>query len=305
MIYSFLEDTLPTIATILTVIIIAVLVLITIFRKNDKKEVKLSLSKEKNANKINAKTYAIYRKSIQDYMIYLFDNGSNVILKSDLTNSILSSKNLFKEIKENIDENNFKICKSMEGLYYALLVKDNRAIARTLFYVTKQELEKTISTLVEINNSTELDETTYKNDSIENVDIKYEKKKSIPLLNKFNKKFKIIKIENEYYVALYDNNDIVFVSDPYSDNKIAKEYLNNFDVHYLGCIKQDRNMHIAVRQQTPLMMFSPMSTAAVELRRIVSEAFYELPEELKTKEKENEGFFKRLAKIFKGGKNNE
>ena len=86
---------------------------------------------------------------------------------------------------------------------------------------------------------------------------------------------------------------------------VAKEYLNNFDVHYLGCIKQDRNMHIAVRQQTPLMMFSPMSTAAVELRRIVSEAFYELPEELKTKEKENEGFFKRLAKIFKGGKNNE
>ena len=83
------------------------------------------------------------------------------------------------------------------------------------------------------------------------------------------------------------------------------EYLNNFDVHYLGCIKQDRNMHIAVRQQTPLMMFSPMSTAAVELRRIVSEAFYELPEELKTKEKENEGFFKRLAKIFKGGKTME
>ena len=88
-------------------------------------------------------------------------------------------------------------------------------------------------------------------------------------------------------------------------SKVAKEYLNNFEVHYLGCIKQDRNMHIAVRQQTPLMMFSPMSTAAVELRRIVSDSFYELPEQLQKTEQENEGFFKRLAKIFKGGKNNE
>ena len=87
-------------------------------------------------------------------------------------------------------------------------------------------------------------------------------------------------------------------------SKVAKEYLNNFEVHYLGCLKQDRNMHIAVRQQTPLMLFSPMSPVAVELRKILSQSFYELPEQLKKNEEENEGFFKRLAKIFKGGKNN-
>lgn len=85
-------------------------------------------------------------------------------------------------------------------------------------------------------------------------------------------------------------------------SKVAKEYLNDFEVHYLGCLKQDRNMHIAVRQQTPLMLFSPMSPVAVELRKIVSQSFYELPEQLKKNEEENEGFFKRLAKIFKGGK---
>ncbi|MBR4569617.1 MAG: MinD/ParA family protein [Candidatus Riflebacteria bacterium] len=85
-------------------------------------------------------------------------------------------------------------------------------------------------------------------------------------------------------------------------SKVAKEYLNDFEVHYLGCLKQDRNMHIAVRQQTPLMLFSPMSPVAVELRKIVSQSFYELPEQLKNNEEENEGFFKRLAKIFKGGK---
>ncbi|MBQ3642983.1 MAG: P-loop NTPase [Candidatus Riflebacteria bacterium] len=86
-------------------------------------------------------------------------------------------------------------------------------------------------------------------------------------------------------------------------SKVAKEYLNDFDVHYLGCLKQDRNMHIAVRQQTPLMLFSPMSPVAVELRKIVSNSFYELPEQYKkTEEENNEGFFQRLAKIFKGGK---
>jgi flagellar biosynthesis protein FlhG len=84
-------------------------------------------------------------------------------------------------------------------------------------------------------------------------------------------------------------------------SKVAKDYLNNFEIHYLGCLKQDRNMHIAVRQQTPLMMFSPMSPVAVELRRIVSDSFYELPDQLKNNVEENEGFFKRLAKIFKGG----
>ena len=85
-------------------------------------------------------------------------------------------------------------------------------------------------------------------------------------------------------------------------SKVAKEYLNDFEVHYLGCLKQDRNMHIAVRQQTPLMLFSPMSPVAVELRKIVSNSFYELPEQYKKTEEENEGFFQRLAKIFKGGK---
>ena len=85
-------------------------------------------------------------------------------------------------------------------------------------------------------------------------------------------------------------------------SKVAKEYLDDFEVHYLGCLKQDRNMHIAVRQQTPLMLFSPMSPVAVELRKIVSQSFYELPEQLKKNEEENEGFFKRLARIFKGGK---
>lgn len=83
-------------------------------------------------------------------------------------------------------------------------------------------------------------------------------------------------------------------------SKVAKDYLNNFEVHYLGSLKQDRNMHIAVRQQTPLLLFSPMSPVAVDLRKIVSDSFYELPEQLMATS-EQESFFQRLAKIFKGG----
>jgi hypothetical protein len=58
-------------------------------------------------------------------------------------------------------------------------------------------------------------------------------------------------------------------------------------------------MHIAVRQQTPLMLFSPLSPAATGLRRIVSQSFYETPENLP--DSGGEGFFTRLAKLFKGG----
>ncbi len=80
--------------------------------------------------------------------------------------------------------------------------------------------------------------------------------------------------------------------------RVAGEFLN-FTVHYLGNLPQDRNMHIAVRQQTPLMLFSPMSPAATGLRRIVSQSFYETPENLP--DSGGEGFFTRLAKLFKGG----
>lgn len=88
-------------------------------------------------------------------------------------------------------------------------------------------------------------------------------------------------------------------------SKVAKEYLDDFNIHYLGSLKQDRNMHIAVRQQTPLMLFSPMSPVAVELRKIVSDSFYELPEQMQKSNEENLGFFKRLANIFKGSMTNK
>ena len=80
--------------------------------------------------------------------------------------------------------------------------------------------------------------------------------------------------------------------------RVASEFLG-FEVHHLGTLPQDRNMHIAVRQQTPLMLFSPMSPAATGLRKIVSQAFYEAPESLPAHS--DAGFFARLAKLFKGG----
>ncbi|PKL50785.1 MAG: hypothetical protein CVV42_01920 [Candidatus Riflebacteria bacterium HGW-Riflebacteria-2] len=80
--------------------------------------------------------------------------------------------------------------------------------------------------------------------------------------------------------------------------RVAAEFLH-FPVHYLGTLVQDRNMHLAVRQQTPLMLFSPMSPAATGIRKIVSQAFHEIPE---TVARDGiEGFFTRLTRFFKGG----
>lgn len=80
--------------------------------------------------------------------------------------------------------------------------------------------------------------------------------------------------------------------------KVSKDFLN-LEVGFMGTLPQDRNMHIAIRQQTPLMVFSPMSPAAKELRRIVSETIHELPDNYT--ETENTGFFERVANFFKGG----
>lgn len=80
--------------------------------------------------------------------------------------------------------------------------------------------------------------------------------------------------------------------------RVANDFLG-FEVHHLGTLPQDRNMHLAVRQQTPLLLFSPMSPAAVGIRKIVSQAFHEIPESVKNDGLE--GFLGRLTNFFKGG----
>lgn len=81
-------------------------------------------------------------------------------------------------------------------------------------------------------------------------------------------------------------------------SRVARDFLG-FEVHHLGNLPQDRNMHLAVRQQTPLLLFSPMSPAAQSIRRIVSQSFHEIPESVKNDGME--GFLSRLTNFFKGG----
>jgi flagellar biosynthesis protein FlhG len=82
-------------------------------------------------------------------------------------------------------------------------------------------------------------------------------------------------------------------------SRVASEFLGGFSLHRLGSIPQDRQMHLAVRQQTPLMLFSPMSPAATGIRKIVSSSFHEIPEDCPNAG--IEGFLSRLTNFFKGG----
>jgi len=78
---------------------------------------------------------------------------------------------------------------------------------------------------------------------------------------------------------------------------VAKEFLK-FSIRKMGFIPQDRNMYLAVRQQTPLLLFSPMSPAAISIRELVAKVFNEnLPE---TQDKGITGFLSRLAQLFGG-----
>jgi flagellar biosynthesis protein FlhG len=105
----------------------------------------------------------------------------------------------------------------------------------------------------------------------------------------------------ESYVSILINRadsleDAAFVQDRLC--KVADEFLD-FKLHPIGSLPQDRQMHLAVRQQTPLLLFSPMSPAAIEIRKLVSSSFHELPDEIP-----NEGitgFLSRLTDFFKGG----
>ncbi|RCK75262.1 MAG: Flagellar synthesis regulator FleN [Candidatus Ozemobacter sibiricus] len=80
---------------------------------------------------------------------------------------------------------------------------------------------------------------------------------------------------------------------------VARDFLK-FPVHRLGYLPNDPNMYLAVRQQTPLLLFSPMSPAATRLRAIVSEAFHEAVTVTAPKSG-IEGFLERLTELFGGG----
>lgn len=239
---DFLRKNGGLILTILLVALIAVFVIITIFKKEDKKEVQLSLSKEKNTKNINVKTYAIYRKNIQDYIVYLFDENGSVILSSNLTNSILNSKGLITRIKENLTQENFIISQTLDGLYYGILRVSGETIARTLFYVTKNDIEQTISRIIEINESSILDDSTYKNDTIYGFESNIIKKKKFNIFKTVPKSFKIINDGGLYYSILNIKNENIFMSEPDLNTKIAKENcLKLYDSFMNKNIKIDEN----------------------------------------------------------------
>ncbi|MBF0407064.1 MAG: MinD/ParA family protein [Candidatus Riflebacteria bacterium] len=77
---------------------------------------------------------------------------------------------------------------------------------------------------------------------------------------------------------------------------VAWDFLK-FRVQQMGFVPQDKYMYLSVRQQTPLMLFSPMSPAALQIRYIVSNAFNEqAPEELESKG--IDGFIERLSQLW-------
>lgn len=81
-------------------------------------------------------------------------------------------------------------------------------------------------------------------------------------------------------------------------SRVASDFLN-LDLHFMGALPEDRQMHLAVRQQTPLLLFAPMSPAATSIRKVVSLSLYEIPEMVSCEG--IEGFLSRLSNFFKGG----
>ena len=222
---DFLKDIGAIILTAIVVIVILVLVLLTIFKKDDnsKKDINLSLSKETKHDKQNVKTYAIYRKSLQDYLIYLFDENAQPILKSDFTSSIISAKSLYERIKSNLTFDNFQKAKNQEGYYYAILKVSNTNLARTDYYISLSELDNAISKIISVNESAKLLEETYKVETMIDYadEIEVPKKKNI-LKSLFNN-FKTIEIDNYFYVALYSKEkELILLSEPYLSKKDAK-----------------------------------------------------------------------------------
>ncbi|HNV68664.1 MAG TPA: MinD/ParA family protein [Candidatus Ozemobacteraceae bacterium] len=82
--------------------------------------------------------------------------------------------------------------------------------------------------------------------------------------------------------------------------KVAGDFLQ-FPVHRFGFVPQDKQMYLAVRQQTPLLLFSPTSAASNAIRRVVHQVFNLSSNEELPQQEGISGFFQRLNALFRGG----
>ncbi len=91
-------------------------------------------------------------------------------------------------------------------------------------------------------------------------------------------------------------------------HRVAREFMQ-FHVHDLGHVVQDKQMYLAVRQQTPLLLFAPVSPAARCIRDLVHHQWgvglaeptgAEATPEPAADAPSAEGFFSRLARRLGG-----
>ncbi|NLM16628.1 MAG: MinD/ParA family protein [Candidatus Riflebacteria bacterium] len=80
---------------------------------------------------------------------------------------------------------------------------------------------------------------------------------------------------------------------------VAREYLDGYELSFMGSVPQDKNMHLAIRKQQPLLLLFPDSPAAKALQRLSKAELSGVADEFDSEE--HAGFFTRLANIFKGG----
>ncbi|MCR5741379.1 MAG: hypothetical protein K6G38_02865 [Gammaproteobacteria bacterium] len=195
---------------------IAVLLVFTILKKPEEKNESgldkfLNFNKDIKVKKNHVNELAIFKKNLQNYYLYAFDENSKVIFKSNIYNSLFSLKNDFSNIKKSIMDKNYKVIQMIDGKVYLCFKKGTSSdsygfsdfIDPSIIdekYVKIKELFQ-VQTLNESVNI-DLTEIPYKNKS-ESIDDK-KKKKTKWTVEVYNNNF-FLEARNKDNILIYIN----------------------------------------------------------------------------------------------------
>ena len=232
---NYIRDNIYLITTLIVVGIILVLILISLFKKPEKKKKDvlddiLSLSKEKNAKRFDnhySLEWVIFKRNLQEYYAYLFNNKEKIICQSEMSASILGIKAIIQKINIAINSSSYLVNEDMNGFFYLIFKSSfNKLLGYTPACSSRADLDKRILELKNTTGIAKVNETVAKDLSM----IEYHLDSSLVPKKPNPKNWKVIENYENYHAILNDfAGKFSLLTISYSTKKEAKQSISLYE----------------------------------------------------------------------------
>ena len=208
------------------VLIVLVIVIITLVKKpKDKKksviDTVLDETQEREIGKNYKNCWLVVKRGLQNYYLYLFDDKSKPIFRSELFSSAVTAKASVEDMIETINNNRYKNMRITDGRVYAKYMdkkgKKSLGITSTFIEFGNENMENHLKITA---GTAEIIDKPVKDLTL----VEYQPV-AVPIPKKFRKDlFTILEPGYEYYLTLKAESGLdLYVSEPYENKNLAKK----------------------------------------------------------------------------------